>query len=87
MERLIKLARQTKTKQGRANDDRRGFVESIVLSDITTPPSSTDNNEGKNPSKTLWLRLVEIPISTGIKNSKTRERISEREKKLVIGLE
>jgi len=74
MERLIKLARQTEKKQGRANDDRRGLVESIVLSIITTPPSSTNNNEEKVPSKLSRLRILGISKTSGLSMMKKLEK-------------
>ena len=43
---LIEVARETNTKQRRPTDDRRMFVDHLVIA-MTTTPDSNDNNKKK----------------------------------------
>jgi len=73
METLIKLARTTDKKKGRAKNDKRGFVEAILLAVATTPTTDDNNNNNnrkKAPSMRSRLKLLGIPNSSEIASFK-----------------
>ena len=60
---LIEVARETNTKQGRPTDDRRMFVDHLVMA-MTTTPDSNDNNKKKH-SRASIIKALGLAKSTG----------------------
>ena len=66
MKTLIQKVVETEKKQGRVNDDKRGFIQSIILAIADTPSS----NKKKNPSYKKRFDLLGIPSSTAYRIKK-----------------
>ena len=61
---LVTDTLKTNNKRGRANDDKRGFFQSLILGAASTPPD--DNTSKTNgPSLLSQIKQIGLPISTG----------------------
>jgi hypothetical protein len=70
MEKMVRRAVFTKTKEGRPNDDKASFVESLLTSIVESP-----NTAIKPPSMRAQSSALGIPWSTGrrlLKNAKAK---------------
>jgi hypothetical protein len=71
MEKMVRRAVSTKTKEGRPNDDKASFVESLLTSIVESP-----NTAIKPPSMRAQSSALGIPWSTGrrlLKNAKAKQ--------------
>jgi hypothetical protein len=70
MKSLIQKALETDRRKGRANDDKRGFIQSIILAVAGTPTT----NKKKNPSYKKCFDLLGIPSTSGYRITKTQQQ-------------
>ena len=69
MKGIMAIARTTEKKQGRANDDKCGLVEAVMLAVSTPPPLTGDSDDA--PSHSTIAKLFGIPKTTTRKLLKT----------------
>ena len=65
MRELIKVACKTKSKEGRATNNKRQFVEAILLGISETTPQDGEQDNCQTPSQQACLCLLDMPVSTG----------------------
>ena len=69
MKSLTKVSRRTDNKKGRANDDRRGMLNSLMLAFSLTPPMEMETpndmaRKKRKPSVRAISKLFGIPVMT-----------------------
>ena len=82
MKQILNIATSTEKSKGRANDDKRSVVQSVLLSIATTPSRDGENqNNRKIPSMAARLRLVGMKGSAAYDamNKAAKKRLAIRE--------
>ena len=88
LQNMIAVARRTNDRQGKANDDRRSFVEALVMAIADPGLLDNDNNEGTehanktpSPSTIEKINFLGLPTMTGYrlfkKQAKKKKAIME----------
>jgi hypothetical protein len=74
---LLQETMKTENPQGRATDEKKALVESIVFAISNPPPDDhliSNNEKSKTPSKASQLKILGIPKSTGMYKKAEQKR-------------